>query len=62
MAELAAVRKVVRENILSAVTNTKSLLSELKTESYHDEGVRDRSRRLDLAKVQLKKLLEIILS
>lgn len=60
LAELSAVRKVVKNNILAAVTETKSLLRELKTESYHDQALEERSRNLDLAKKQLNKLLEIL--
>jgi len=60
LAELSAVRKVVKKNILATVTETKSLLQELKTESEHDQALEERSRRLDLAKKQLNKLLEIL--
>lgn len=60
LAELSAVRKVVKKNILATVTETKSLLRELKTESEHDQALEERSRRLDLAKKQLNKLLEIL--
>ena len=60
MAELSAVRKVVRKNILATVTETKSLLRELKTESDHDQVLEERTKRLDLAKRQLNKLLEIL--
>ena len=60
MAELSAVRKVVRKNILTTVTETKSLLRELKSESDHDQVLEERTKRLDLAKKQLNKLLEIL--
>ena len=60
LAELSAVRKVVRKNILTTVTETKSLLRELKTESDHDQVLEERTKRLDLAKKQLNKLLEIL--
>ena len=60
LAELSAVRKVVRKNILTTVTETKSLLRELKTESDHDQVLGERTKRLDLAKKQLNKLLEIL--
>ena len=60
LAELSAVRKVVRKNILTTVTETKSLLKELKSESDHDQVLEERAKRLDLAKKQLNKLLEII--
>ena len=60
MAELSAVRKVVRKNILTTVTETKSLLRELKTESDHDQVLEERTKKLDLAKRQLSKLLEIL--
>ena len=60
MAELSAVRKVVRKNILATVTETKSLLRELKTESDHDQVLEERTKKLDLAKRQLNKLLEIL--
>ena len=60
LAELSAVRKVVRKNILTTVTETKSLLRELKSESDHDQVLEERTKRLDLAKKQLNKLLEII--
>ncbi len=60
LAELSAVRKVVRKNILTTVTETKSLLRELKSESDHDQVLEERAKRLDLAKKQLNKLLEIL--
>lgn len=60
LAELSAVRKVVRKNILTTVTETKSLLRELKSESDHDQVLEERTKRLDLAKKQLNKLLEIL--
>lgn len=60
LAEQALVRKVVRRSILTTVTETKSLLRELKTESDHDQALEERATRLDLAKKQLNKLLEIL--
>lgn len=60
LAEQALVRKVVRRNILTTVTDTKSLLRELNTESDHDQALEERATRLDLAKRQLNKLLEIL--
>jgi len=62
VAELAEIKKVVHNNIITATEETKNLLKELRkdvggTASNDEEG---RSKRIDAARKQLKKLLEII--
>ena len=57
-------KKVVQKNILTAVAETKSLLAELKKEIHEiDVDNKDvRSERLNFARNQLQKLLDITLS
>ena len=62
VAELAEVKKVVRSNIIAAAEETRELLRELKKDisQENNENEEARAQRLDEARRQLKKLLEII--
>jgi len=62
VAELAEVKKVVRNNIISTAKETRDLLKELKKDviDENNENEEARAQRLDNARRQLKKLLRII--
>jgi len=62
VAELAEVKKVVRNNIISTAEETRDLLKELKKDVTEGSNENDeaRAQRLDNARRQLKKLLKII--
>jgi len=62
VAELAEVKKVVRNNIISTAEETRDLLKELKKDVTEgsNENEEVRAQRLDNARRQLKKLLKII--
>ena len=64
VAEVCAVKRVVEENILSTVTETRSLLAELKNsiQEIDLDNRNVRSERLRVARNQLQKLLDITLS
>lgn len=64
VAEVSAVKRVVEENILSTVTETRSLLAELKNsiQEIDLDNRNVRSERLRVARNQLQKLLDITLS
>ena len=57
-------KKVVQKNILTTIAETKSLLADLKKEIHEiDVDNKDvRSERLNFARNQLQKLLDITLS
>jgi len=62
VAELAEVKKVVRNNIIATAVETRDLLKELKKDVTEgsNENAEVRAQRLDNARRQLKKLLKII--
>jgi len=62
VAELAEVKKVVRNNIIATAEETRDLLKELKKDVTEgsNENAEVRAQRLDNARRQLKKLLKII--
>jgi len=62
VAELAEVKKVVRNNIIATAEETRDLLKELKKDVTEgsNENEEVRAQRLDNARRQLKKLLKII--
>ena len=62
VAELAEVKKVIHNNIVTAAGETKELLKELKKDISEESNDNDEARahRLDDARRQLKKLLEIV--
>jgi len=62
VAELAEVKKVIHNNIVTAAEETKELLKELKKDISEESNANDEARahRLDDARRQLKKLLEIV--
>jgi len=61
IAEVSAVRKVVKNNIESAMSETKSLLTELKKDvnDVNVNNLNERSDRLHNARKQLQKLLDL---
>lgn len=62
VAELSEVKKVIHNNIVTAAEETKELLKELKKDISEESNANDEARahRLDDARRQLKKLLEIV--
>ena len=62
VAELAEVKKVVRNNIIATAEETRDLLKELKKDITEGSKKNEeaRAQRLDNARRQLKKLLKII--
>lgn len=61
VAELMATKRVIKNNILTTVAETKSLLEDLKTNT-NTSNLGERSKTLNLARIQLQKLLDITLS
>ena len=64
VAELMATTKVIKNSILTTVAETKSLLEDLKTNTIeaNTSNLGERSKTLNLARIQLQKLLDITLS
>ena len=59
-----ATTKVIKNSILTTVAETKSLLEDLKTNTIeaNTNNLGERSKTLNLARIQLQKLLDITLS
>ena len=62
VAELMATKQVIKNNILSTVAETKSILEDLKNDEVNSNNLGERSETLNLARIQLQKLLDITLS
>jgi len=62
VAELSEVKKVIRNNIVAAAEETRELLKELKRDitAKNSTSEDERAKRLDNARRQLQKLLEIV--
>ena len=62
VAELSEIKKVIRTNIVTAVEETKELLRELKRDitAQNNDNEEERAKRIDDARRQLQKLLEIV--
>ena len=62
VAELSEIKKVIRTNIVTAVEETKALLKELKRDinAQNNDNEEERTKRIDDARRQLQKLLEIV--
>ena len=57
-----ATKQVIKNNILSTVAETKSILEDLKNDEVNSNNLGERSETLNLARIQLQKLLDITLS
>ena len=55
-------KKVIKSNILKTVAETKSILEDLKNGEVNSNNLGERSETLNLARIQLQKLLDITLS
>ena len=62
VAELSEIKKVIRTNTGTAVEETKALLKELKRDitAQNNDNEEERTKRIDDARRQLQKLLEIV--